>query len=824
MMGSYPMSEPQNSIFYLPILFCLLIYKLFHFGATGLYYSLLIIHSLHFIVGSFFIYLICSKLLNLNQKLSFVGAVIYLGLGWNANSLGVGTLSYMVGLIPVLFYVFLRYLKAPSVKVYILFVFVLSLFLYAGGVVNFFFYLWLNFLLIFVAIKLFRFKTFFICQDKKDCLRKGLLLFVVAPLWALAIYSVQLFSSYFVSHDISHASSSYDYLGFFGSRFYDLIGLIFPKFGLLYFGMQSNPQFLTQFSGANVFYIGIIPLALLVLGMVMVKNKKITLLFMGLAFFNLILAFGGLFFFYDITYFFPGNNLFRGHYKYLALFSIYISFIVPLVLSSIEKKKIKYIKAFVGIKRFFLASIGVLAFFAIVASFVTFGLGVIQRGGNYDILSKYYHYAFILASCFSGAVLILGLSLLIWHIFKNKSKNKYIEAFVGIKRFFIWGIGILMILAIIASLGALSFGILQRAGNFVKLNEYYNLALTFSSYFFRAVLIFCFSLIALYVFVKNKSWVKYLVIIIVILLDLSINYKYAMYYSTPIKDVVSKEFFQDMQGKTIVNSLDEYSQIYLIPEIIGTDPVYIYSAIPNKYLVKYDSLLIDKIGNPNTNLFLAGGINGLLRTRVLEDPAYKLVSSVEINKDNYKQFFAYNANGDIHNDWGDNLLLTGSKLYYYELTQAKKFYFSQNYVSVNTEKDFTDYLESGKLKPDNPVILTNEINDTSDKEAASELSSDVKVNVLENSPVYKKFQLDNQKDGLLVSGIPYSGIWKARVNGTEQKIYRANYSFLGIKTPSGSLVEIYLDKSRLNFFFFVSLFGFILLIGLWIQKSIKWKS
>ena len=740
MMGSYPMSEPQNSIFYLPILFSLLIYKLFHFGAIGLYYSLLIIHSLHFIVGSFFIYLICSKLLNLNQKLSFAGAVVYLGLGWNANSLGVGALSYMVGLIPVLFYVFLRYLKVPSAKDYILFVFVLSLFLYAGGVVNFFFYLWLNFLLIFMAIKLFNFKAFLICQDKKNCLKKGVLLFVVVPLWALVIYAVQLFSSYFVSHDVSHASSSYDYLGFFGSRFYDLIGLIFPKFGLLYFGMQSNPQFLTQFSGANVFYIGIIPLALLVTGIVMIKNKKITLLFLGLAFLNLILAFGGLFFFYDITYFFPGNNLFRGHYKYLALFSIYVSFIVPLVLNSIEEKKVKYIKAF-----------------------------------------------------------------------------------AGIRRFFIWGIGILMILAILASFSAFGLGIFQRADNYIKLDEYYNLALTLASYFFRAVLIFVLSLIALYVFVKNKSWVKYLVLIIVILLDLSINYKYAMHYSTPIGDIIAKDFFQDIQGKTIVNSLEKYSQIYLIPEVIGTDPVYVYSAIPNKYLVKYNSFLIDKIGNPNTNLFLAGGINGLLTTRTLEDPAYKLVSSIEINKDNYKQLFIYNANGDIHNDWGDNSALIGSKLNYYELTKAKKFYFSQNYMSINSEKDSADYLESGKLKPDNPIILTNEADETNTKEAASELSLEVKVNVLENRPVYKKFQLNNQKDGLLVAGIPYSSIWEARVNGVEKKIYRSNYSFLGIKTPPGSLVEIYVEKSRLNFFFFVSLFGFILLIGLWIQASIKRK-
>ena len=266
MLGSYPLSEPQNSIFYLPILVLLPIFKIFDLGAIGLYYELLFLHLFHFILGTFFVYKIAQKFLGLSRPYAFLAGVVYMGLGWNVAWFGTATLSYMIGLLPVTLFAFLAYMKKGGVREYLFFVLSLSLVLYAGGIVNFFFYIFLNLFILFLSFIIFRFEQFSPVVPRNESVKKFLLVFILAPFLSLFTYAIQLFQTYRISGDIFHSSSAYDYLAFFGTHFYDLIGLIVPRFGLIDFGSVTSPTMVLEFSLANILYVGVIPLLVLLLG------------------------------------------------------------------------------------------------------------------------------------------------------------------------------------------------------------------------------------------------------------------------------------------------------------------------------------------------------------------------------------------------------------------------------------------------------------------------------------------------------------------------------------------------------------------------------
>lgn len=729
MMGSYPMSEPQNSIFYLPITVIFVIYKLFNLNAVDLYYLLLFSHTLHFVVGTFFIYKICNRIFNLNKFLSFLGGLVYLGIGWNASSLGANTLSYMVGILPLSLFVFFIYLKHPNKLHYLIFVFILSFFLYAGGIVNFFFYLWLNFLLIFLLTYTFKLEFISKVADKRDLAVKFLTIFILAPLWSLAIYSVQLFSSYIVAGDIIHSSSTYDYLGFFASHLYDLIGLILPKFGLLYFGSIANPQLVLPFAaGASSMYVGLIPLIVIVIGIFSVKDKPIYL-FLFLLLVNIILAFGAMFFLYDITFFLPGNDFFRGQYKYLAFAGIYISVLVPLILKNLE-------------------------------------------------LNKF---------------------------------NK--ETYKKVMRYVIWAGIFLFLLAVSSGVVTLGFSVLQRH-DYPRFNGYYNFALTLDNYFFRTVFMLFLSFVGINFFVNFRNKIKYLLFIFILLLDISINYKYAMYYQTKISDLVSTNLFKCCQNKTVLNNIDKYSQVYMIPEVINVDPIFNYTAIPNRYLTEYNNNILDQSGNPNTNLLMAAGIDGILTTRVLpHNSNYNLVSSKSITLENYKKLFLYNANGDIHNDWGSDPGVIGGKINYFKLKKNKRYYFTSNYMEMNNQKKIISYLKSKKENSYIPILFANNI--SNHLNILDNKIYNIDIISIKNSSTSKMFRVDNNTNGVLFINIPYSKIWKASINGKTAQIYRTNYAFMGIKiegNKNNNLVDIYVDTKMLYFFLYVSIISFLTLL------------
>lgn len=723
MLGSYPMSEPQNSIFYLPITLLLIFFKVLNLDAVGLYYELLLSHLLHFILGTFFVYKIAQRVLGLGRIYAVLAGFIYMGIGWNVAWFGTATLSYMIMLLPLTFFTFFTYLKSKRFQDYCWFVLSLGLFLYAGGIVNFFFYLLLNLFLLYGIFAFFKFEKFYSFISWGKSVKEALLLFLVAPILSLVMYSVQLFETYRVSKDIFHSSSSYDYLAFFGTHLYDLVGLIMPKFALMNFGSITNPDMILEFSLANIIYIGIIPLLVLFLGIFCLKSKTVNV-FALLLFLNFILSFGGAFFLYDATYFFPGNSLFRGHYKYLMLSGLYLALLVPFILSRFEE------------------------------------------------VSSHVRYQKIIDT----------LTRVIW---------------------------VMLFIAILISFGAMALKFLQKTSP--DLVDYYTLATTFSSYFFRVVLLGALSLMSLSLFVRHKNQAALIVLCLVLLLDTSVNYKYAALSQTTIESLTADTFFDCCRGKTIVNDIDKYSQLYFIPEVLGINPLYHYSAIPNTNIVEYNGHIGKKNGF-SAEMLAAAGVDGVLTTKLLDDPGFTLEVTRNINNGNYKDLYLYNADGNIHNEWGERPGSVGGVVRYYSVHDPVRAYFTTLYKEKTSVDGAIDYVEGKDFNKYVPALVVGKKKDQ-DRPMEQRVTQ---VSFLEDKPAYKRVQLNNEDvEGVFFINIPYSGTWKARIDGKEAALYNANGAFSAVKIhQKNAVVEIYVDTKMSWLFFSFSLFvGVLLCIG-----------
>lgn len=721
MLGNYPMSEPQNSLFYLPITLLLLVFRLFHLDAIGLYYELLASHTLHFVLGTFVVYRIAKQFLHLERAYAITAGIVYLGIGWNVAWFGTATLSYMILLIPLAVYAFLAYLRERGVRTFALFTLALALFLYGGGIVNFFFYLLLNLFFLFVIVRVYRVETLSTLVSVRQSVVDALWLFIGAPVLALGAYALQLFQTYRISKDIFHSEANYDYLAYFGTHLYDLVGLVVPKFALMKFGAITNPDMILDYSLANIIYIGILPLLLIGIGALCLKHPTInTLLF--LAFLSFILSFGGAFFLYDATYFFPGNSLFRGHYKYLMFVGLYIALIVPMVLAHFEE---------------------------------------VTRHPRYEEIRK-----------------TLG------------------RVIVGV-----------LFLALLASFLTVVFKFLLKGHpEFVS---YATLSMTFTSYFFRMVLLGILTLISVALFARSRSKTALAFVLLVLLLDTSINYKYAAFSETPIRALTDESFFDCCRGKTILNDIDRFSQLYYIPEILGINPFYNYSAIPNAGLVEYLGHVSEKSGF-SAEMLAAAGVEGVLTTRILDDPAFTLQSTKSVNSGNFQDLYVYSADGNIHNEWGGTPSSIGTTIRYYSIEDPVRAYYSNHYKEKSSVGNALDYLESKEFDQFVPALTVGKKREKREEALEHEVVRPVFVT---DTPTYKKLVVKSETgDGALFMNIPYARVWQATINGESAPIVNANGAFLGIKIrEKEAVVEIFVDHQSSLLWF---LFSHAIILGL----------
>lgn len=338
MNGSYPMAEPQNSIFYPPLFLAFLVSKIIGTSASSVYYSLLVVHALHIAAGAYFVFRIANRHLSLARSSAFLAGAAYLGLGWNVGWFGTNTLSYMTGVVPITLYLFLSALKRPGLRSFAFYTLSLALMLYAGGAVNYFFYAWLNSALLFVAAFAFRMRQL-APQRSASAVAKGAgALLLGAPLAALVMYAPQLIATTAVGHDITRQKMFYDDVSLFGLHFGDLVGVLLPKFGMDGFGTTTDPTLDFDYVSASLLYVGIVPVLALAAAFLL-RSRMSNVLVIGLLV-NGLLAFGGMFVLYDATLLFPENSSFRGHYKYLSVVGVYLALLTAVVADAIRKQEL----------------------------------------------------------------------------------------------------------------------------------------------------------------------------------------------------------------------------------------------------------------------------------------------------------------------------------------------------------------------------------------------------------------------------------------------------------------------------------------------------
>jgi len=700
MLGSYPMAEPQNSVFYPPLLVMGLVVRLFNVGSVGLYYLLLANHTLHAVIGAYLVYRIC-RLFSAEHGHSLLGGLVYLGLGWNAGWFGTNTLSYMVALVPLTTLLFLRYMRRPSRSSFCWLVAGMAVFLLGGGLVNYFFYLLLNLGLIALAAHVLRLVGLAPALSRRESIRRSGAALIIAPIWALSIYAVQLVATAYVSHDITHAASGYDALALFGSHLSDLIGVILPKFGLIGFGSTTNPKLISDYLGANLVYVGLMPLMVVTIALLSVRSRM-TYVLAGLAGLNLFLAFGGMFPLYDLTLLVPGNARFRGHYKYLSFVGLYLAVLTPLALTRIAQGR---------------------------ADATRYSRAVAVGAGT-------------LLALFCVAM-VVGVSALAVHVVHDPDLQQYSPTLDSV-----------------------------------------------TNSLFHTVLLAAMALALVHAFVRAPTKTCVVAIGLVAVLDTSVNYKFATYYATPIRDLTSSALFSCCKDLTVMNDLEGKSQVYLIPEVVGVDPVFFYTAIPNKYLVDFSSRLIDRIGNPNHNYFVAGGIDGLLTDHPVSLADFPLAADHKLGSADVRRYYHYNPDGGIHDNWGGGPNQIGAHIRFYRANGSRQFYVSPTFAVVANGDAALHYLETTS-HPEIPVV---ESDGPSPSLALPGRPHEARI--VRESPTSKTFDVNAPAGSLLFVNIPYSRIWRAEVNGNRAPVERTNYAFTGVRLDGDGKATVHLFVNK----------------------------
>lgn len=143
-------------------------------------------------------------------------------------------------------------------------------------------------------------------------------------------------------------------------------------------------------------------------------------------------------------------------------------------------------------------------------------------------------------------------------------------------------------------------------------------------------------------------------------------------------------------------------------------------------------------------------------------------------------------------------------------------YFVNKGILINNDKQILKKLRSSTFNPREEIIVE-------DKSAAkfnssNGLKANVKITGYEPNSVTIKTV--NDKNGFLVLSDTYYPGWKVFVDGNEEKIYRANYTFRAVGLSKGShLVEFVYDPLSFKAGLFLSLGTFILLIAMWAKRD-----
>ncbi len=133
------------------------------------------------------------------------------------------------------------------------------------------------------------------------------------------------------------------------------------------------------------------------------------------------------------------------------------------------------------------------------------------------------------------------------------------------------------------------------------------------------------------------------------------------------------------------------------------------------------------------------------------------------------------------------------------LPRAKMFY---EYELVQRDADIIKRFYEEDFDFRNVLILEKEINNKrlvkSNKRRGTGSNRLENVKIVNYSPSKVIIEVDTKEEGLMFLSDNWYPKWKAKVNGIEAEIYRADYTFRAVEVPSGkSVVEFYFDPFKI---------------------------
>jgi hypothetical protein len=316
--------------------------------------------------------------------------------------------------------------------------------------------------------------------------------------------------------------------------------------------------------------------------------------------------------------------------------------------------------------------------------------------------------------------------------------------------------------------------------------------------------------------VKRIGTGLYLLMMAFLLVDGSVAYIYAQRYQMPIWQLVNPTIFVELQGKTVYNALDQYSQIYQIPEVLQINTLGAYTPLPNSGLRNFSEQVWSAGKRPRIELLRAAGVQAVVTTEDLSTTAgLSLINKRPLTED-YKNLYLYKANGDINNEWGPIASYANSSLYFYAVDNVLPAHLFGSAQGVEDPAQELAALSDSNFQANKPFVLGKTVGAAGASEGTTSLET--------NDPTNKTYSVNSSSGGLLITQIPYSKIWKSTVGGAKITPLRADGAFIAVPvTTSGNQnVHIYVDTRPLWLGAVVSLLTLIGTIWLlWPLSKIK---
>ncbi|WP_088834222.1 YfhO family protein [Paenibacillus tyrfis] len=181
----------------------------------------------------------------------------------------------------------------------------------------------------------------------------------------------------------------------------------------------------------------------------------------------------------------------------------------------------------------------------------------------------------------------------------------------------------------------------------------------------------------------------------------------------------------------------------------------------------------------------------------------KLWKETERNNNNYKKISSYNG------------------YYLYENLNMFPRAYPVNRVEYSTnDTTILNYVHNNNVTDlrKSAILFDPGKNETVKYDGTTE------TNILSYSPKKIVVRVNSNKNGVLILNDSYYPGWKAYINGTPTKIFRANYAFRAIEFPSGnSIVEFKYQPLSFTLGLIISISTFLLLLGILFLKRIKLK-